>query len=284
MKAKLVSIILLVLLASCDSGGGDSDNDSNDSRDLSATKQVFETQCGTVNNAILVNPVSASTQVNVVRVVSSNLVVVSLVGAVSGDFLVKLHGLTDSGSARAKSTLEALSAGTVYYVSADETCILSVPGGGLAYTGQLFTATGKSFSEAVIEGGYSGDAETSGTCHEELMTTCYSALIEQHAIKSAGEITDFLWKPRAESSYNQGSPVIHANPCDATVYVNGQALMDFGEGNGRCNTSRMFSSCGSYGSNVKVEIFDNKSGLPYFNGNDPFVIVPNGCSRYEFKK
>ncbi len=281
MKAKLASTILLSLLASCSSGGEDSDNSNSGAS--SATKLEFETQCGAVQNASLVNPVKASSEVNVVRVVSSNLVIVRAVGAVDGDFAVKLHGLTDSGSSRAKSALEALSSGVVYYVPADETCVLNVSGG-LAYTGQLFTATGESFSEAVIMSGYSGDAETSGTCHEELMTPCYSALREQHAIKSAGEITDFLWKPRAESAYNKGSPVIHANPCDATVFVNGQALKDFGPGNGRCNTSRLYSSCGSYGSNIKVEIFDNKTGLPYFNGSEPFVIVPNGCSRYEFKR
>ncbi len=107
---------------------------------------------------------------------------------------------------------------------------------------------------------------------------------EANTVKSAGQITDFLWKPRADSDYNKGSPVIHASPCNATVWVNGEALHDFGPGNGRCNTSRMFRSCGSFGTNIKVEIFDNDTGLPYFNGDDPFVIVPNGCSRFEFKR
>lgn len=283
MKAILASTILLALFASCSSGGGDSDNSNSGGSSTSTTKLEFETQCGAVQNASLVNPVKATTEVNVVRVVSSNLVIVRAVGAVDGDFAVKLHGLADSGSSRAKNALEALSSGVVYYVPADESCVLNVSGG-LAYTGQLFTPTGESFSEAVIMSGYSGDAETSGTCHEELMTPCYSALREQHAIKSAGEITDFLWKPRAESSYNRGSPVIHVNPCDATVYVNGNATRDFGPGNGRCNTSRLFSGCGAYGSNIKVEVIDNKTGLPYFNGSEPFVIVPNGCSRYEFKR
>ncbi len=282
MKAKIATTIIFALLASCSSGGGSSDNDSGSSSS-NAAKLEFETQCGTVQDSKLTNPVKASTLVNVIRVVSSNLVIVRYDGAVDGDFAVKLHGLSDSNSQRAKSTLESLSSGPVYFVAANESCVVNIAGG-LAYTGQLFTATGESFSEAVIKGGYAGGTEAAGTCSEELIFPCYAAMQEEFAIKSAGDLTDFLWKPRAESEYNAGMPVIHANPCNATVYVNGQALMDFGAANGRCNTSRMYSSCGSYGSNIKVEVIDNKSGLPYFNGSEPFVIVPNGCSRYEFKR
>lgn len=282
---KSISRIFLMSLCSfvfisCGSGGSD------DGGSDSSAKLDFETQCGAVQKASLKNPVSASTEVTVVNVISSNLIAVRPLGATGGDFLVKLHAIAESqvGSQRAIDVLKSLSAGTVYYVPADETCTVTVPGGGTAFTGQLFTAGGKSFTEELILSGYSGAAETAGACHEQLIGTCYAPLVETHRIKSAGDITDFLWKPRAESPYNPGNPVIHANPCDATVHVNGQPLLDFGPGNGRCNTSRMFSSCGSFGSNIRVEIFDNKTGLPYFNGNDPYVIVPNGCSRYEFKR
>lgn len=282
---KVITIFALVgFLSACNLGGGGSKRSSTSSSSNTARVE-FETRCGAVSDGSLSNPVSASLLVDVVRVISSNLIQVRESGATTGDFLVKLHalGLSQYGESSATSALESLSTSPVYYVPAKDGCVVDVPGG-QAFTGQLFTSTGQSFSEELILSGYSGEAESSGACSEELLTSCYAPLIEENAIKSAGQITDFLWKPRAESGYNHGMPVIHANPCNATVYVNGQALRDFGPGNGRCNTSRMFSGCGSYGSNIKVEVIDNKTGLPYFNGDVPYVTVPNGCSRYEFKR
>ncbi len=101
----------------------------------------------------------------------------------------------------------------------------------------------------------------------------------------AGSITDFLWKPRAESNYNKGLLVIHASPCNLDVVVNGEQLRDYGPGNGRCVTARSTtrSGCG-YGSNVKVEIFDSTTGLPYlFPDGNPHYIIPSGCNRTEFR-
>jgi hypothetical protein len=101
----------------------------------------------------------------------------------------------------------------------------------------------------------------------------------------AGPITDFLWKPRAESSYNEGLLVIHASPCNLDVVVNGEHLRDYGPGNGRCVTARSItrSGCG-YGSNVKVEIFDTSTGLQYlFPDGNPYYIISNGCNRTEFR-
>ena len=101
--------------------------------------------------------------------------------------------------------------------------------------------------------------------------------------RTAGEMHDFLWKPEAESDYNKGSMVIHVSPCNATVYVKGQALHDYGPANGRCNTSRAFNPGCDYGNNIKVEVIDNKTKRPYTHNGVPYVIVPRGCDRYEFK-
>ncbi len=103
------------------------------------------------------------------------------------------------------------------------------------------------------------------------------------AVTTAGELRDFLWKPKAESDYNKGSLVIHVGPCNATVYVAGAALLDYGPGNGRCNTSRAYKPGCAFGNQVKVEVKDNATGLPYTYQGLPYVIVPAGCDRYEFK-
>lgn len=271
---------MMISLVGCGSGGG---GDSGDDGGNSALTKEFATECGTVRGGSVKNPISASRVVSVVSVIDSNSIIIR---EAAGDLLVKLHGLstTNSRNSQAVRALQALSTGEVYFVPAGNGCTATVSGGGVATVGQLFSATGSSFSEELLKKGLAGEIELTGTCNEEAIAQCYTTMRETNKLKSAGEITDFLWKPRAESPYNEGSPVIHVNPCNATVYVNGEPLRDFGEGNGRCNTSRMFSSCGSYGSNIKVEVIDNESGLPYFNGDDPFVIVPNGCSRYEFKR
>lgn len=281
----LLAVVMLVLSTSgCSSGGGGDDDQS--SGDDGSVKAQFATECGTVEAGLLSNPVDAKQQVQVVRVVDSNLIIVrDAADPAAGDILVKLLGLQPSArGANAISVLESLSTADAFLIPSNGVCTTTVQGGGTALVGELFSADGKSFSEELLKSGSSGDVEPSGSCGESLVAACHAAIKEANAISSAGQITDFLWKPQADSDYNKGSPVIHVNPCNATVYVNGEALHDFGPGNGRCNTSRMFRSCGSFGTNIKVEVIDNETGLPYFNGEDPFVIVPNGCSRYEFKR
>jgi len=278
---ELAAALLAITAIGCSSGGGGDDDGGDDT-----VKAQFATECGTVEGGSLSNPADAKLQVEVVRVVDSNLVIVrDPADPAAGDILVKLLGLQPaSQSSSSVSLLNSLSAGGAFLVPSNGACTATVQGGGTALVGELFSIDGKSFSEELLKSGRSGEVEAAGSCGEDLVAACHSAMREANAIRSAGQITDFLWKPRADSDYNKGSPVIHVNPCNATVIVNGEALLDFGPGNGRCNTSRMFQSCGSFGSNIKVEVIDNESGLPYFNGDDPFVIVPNGCSRYEFKR
>ncbi len=292
--------ISTLVLSGCASGSSDdSDDDANgafdfnddDSSDNSSTARTFTTDCGTVSAGRIVNPASTSeaSLVSVVGVAGPNLVIVR---TSEGDQLIKLNGISNTNERpeRAMDHLRSLASGRAYLFSAgaavesgDSRCIVSVPGG-VAAAGSLFTESGTSYAESLIEAGVAGEIDQIGNCGESLLASCYSVLREENTQRSAGEITDFLWKPVAESDFNKGSPVIHVNPCDATVYVNGVAGTDFGPANGRCNTTRLFQSCGSYGSNIKVEVIDNDTGLPYFNGADPFVIVPNGCSRFEFKK
>jgi hypothetical protein len=291
-----ICILISCALISCAQGGGGSDDDDNSEPtpiDSGSPAVQLSTECGVLVKGSLENPVSSADaeQVEVVSVASSNSVIVRRTGAVQGDILVKLHGIGESSRPAATiDALELLAQGSAYYIpaiptsdSAADSCIVDVPGG-LAATGQLFTLSGVSYSESLIRSGVAGEIDPVGACGEERVRACYSQLREANTARCAGQITDFLWKPISESGFNEGNPVILVNPCDATVIVNGQSLMDFGPGNGRCNTSRMFSSCGSFGSNIRVEVIDNATGVPYCNGNDPFVIVPNGCDRFEFKR
>ncbi len=104
-------------------------------------------------------------------------------------------------------------------------------------------------------------------------------------VTSAGEITDFLWKPQSDGGYNPGLLVILVDPCDVVVLVNGEELTDFGPGNGRCTTARSLtkSGCG-YGANARVQVLDSFTRLPYlFPGGLDTYTIPNGCNRVEFK-
>lgn len=305
LHGALISSALFLFACASGSSGTDSGDDSGDSGSNSSSTNDddtssgpllrFNSSCGTVVDGVLVNPASSADAelVDVVGVGGTNLVVVRRTqGPVQGNILVKLHGV---GAATSRdeavfANLQSIAQGQAYFIPARTAsgtegglvdCTVSV-NGGTAYTGQLFTLQGESYSELLLSTGASGEIDSGGSCGESNLTTCYTQMREANVERSAGEITDFLWKPAADSQFNSGSPVIHVNPCNATVYVNGQALQDFGPGNGRCNTSRMFSNCGSFGTNIKVEVIDNASGLPYFDGPNPFVIVPNGCTRFEF--
>ena len=109
--------------------------------------------------------------------------------------------------------------------------------------------------------------------------------LEPNEVLPAGEITDFLWKPEADGGYNTGLLVVLVNPCDVKVLVNGEELIDFGPGNGRCTTARSVTKSGcDYGLNVQVQVLDRATGAPYlFPGGLDTFIVANGCNRTEFK-
>lgn len=278
----LKSLSVLILMSAC--VGNEEDDNTSDNGGNELAKGEFATECGTLVNGLLSNPVSVSKSVRYLSVADANTVVVALP---EGNIAVKLAGIDgarDDQRSNAISKLQSFVTPEMFYQEAVPGCTAPVIGGGIAAVGQLFTSDGRNLSEELLKSGLSINIDYSSACSENLLSDCYEIIKESNEIKSAGEITDFLWKPEADSVFNPGKPVIHVNPCNATVYVNGQALEDYGPGNGRCNTSRMFSSCGSYGTNIKVEVRDNETGLPYLHNGQTFVTVPNGCRRFEFKK
>ncbi len=283
----------VLMLGAC-SAGSDEDSEETDddfvaeSGDDSDLGPKFTSDCGVVMGGLVSNPVSSSrgTLVTISSVLSTNALVIS---RPQGLQALKLHAVSPatSGESYATTTLNAFVGQQVTLFEAStalsKSCAATLPGGGQGIAGQLFTSNGNSISEELLKSGAQVGVEASGSCGEELIAGCYSALKDSAPPRTMGEIRDFLWKPAAESSYNPGGLAIHADPCNATVFVNGTALPDYGPGNGRCNTSRSSKPGCAFGNGVKVEIFDNDTGLPYTHNGEPFITVPRGCSRFEFK-
>lgn len=284
------TLFLSMMLMSCSGGSDGEESDTSDQTGNAADAQELRSDCGVVRNGdspspVVVNPTStaAGEQVAIAAIVDSTHVIVQRAG---GQQLIKLHGVRPpaSGESLARSTLSQLATEPAILIEVGDSCAITHADGGVGIAGYLFTLSGKSYIEEIIKAGVALTIDSGDVCSAALVSPCYQALEETFKPKTLGQITDFLWKPKAESDYNKGSLVIHAAPCNATVVVNGETLLDFGPGNGRCNTSRAFKPGCAFGNNVKVEIFDNESGLPYTHEGQPFITVPRGCDRFEFKR
>lgn len=283
----LICIAALALLTSCSSGGDDSETVDNSGGETptAAGARDLPTDCGVVQSGSVSNPLDASAgeAVTISSVVDATHLVIQ---RAAGAQLVKLHGVMPPalGASAAVAVLNRLAAEPAIFFEVGDACDITGPGGGQGIAGYLFTQSGRSYIEELIKAGVALTVQADDVCSSGLISGCYTALQETHRPKTMGQINDFLWKPKAESAYNHGSLVIHAGPCNATVRVNGEALLDFGPANGRCNTSRAFKPGCAFGNNVTVEVIDNDSGLPYTHDGQPFIIVPRGCDRFEFKR
>ena len=280
-----VALCFSLTISGCGGGGGGSDSsDGEETEPRSELAPDFVSDCGVVQNALVVNPINSGVgeAVTIVSVVDSTHLIVQ---RAQGPQLIQLHGVLppESGEPLARTTLNQLAAEPAVLFEVGASCPITGPGGSVGIAGDLFTASGKSYIEEIIKAGVALTLQPDGVCFAGLRTACFTGLEDTYRPRTMGEITDFLWKPAADSSYNPGSMVIHAGPCNATVSVNGQVLRDYGPGNGRCNTSRAFQPGCAFGTNVKVEIVDNDTGLPYTHNGEPFVTVPNGCNRFEFR-
>lgn len=291
-------------------------NDASTRTLSSELSQLLAPDCGVVIDGTAQTAVNRNQLVKEesLTAIGPNLVRVHRAG---GDILIKLYGLSGDSpnSDTATAFLSQLSAGGAYLAFPVESCIIGDAAGTPIVVANLLTPGGRSFSEELIKAELSGTVDSATGCAEHLLSSCYSSLknlsaqpeqqpesIQEEATNntpstdnessssngnstskaSAGEMREFLWKPKAESAYNKGSLVIHVDACNAIVFVDGEALEDYGPGNGRCNTSRAFKPGCAYGTNVKVEVFDIRTKRPYTHNGKPYVVVPNGCNRFEF--
>jgi len=300
----LTASLILICCVGCSSGGGG--DDEGDLTEATPTPVADEsglrTSCGVVTNGALRSPVSTERgeQVQIASVLDSNLVLVNEGG---DQRLVKLHGLGGTSAfdnTAARKILEAHASSTLYYFRVSSDCEATIDGES-AQMGQLVTADGESLSEELLAANVAGVVETSGECGENLVASCYKELGGQAGsgtgggaenpdtenpdtgTDSPGEVTDFLWKPESESAYNPGGLSILLNPCNARVLVNGTEILDYGGTNGRCITARSSRSGCTYGSDVKVEAIDKKTGKPFTFGGATSIRIPNGCDRLEYE-
>ena len=247
------------------------------------------TDCGVVYKGNLYNPVKMSDgkKVRVRQVYGANLLAIegSEPGS-GGPQLLKLHGVgsaSSGGLTSAKNTIQSLASSGAMFYKATEDCDVILQGGGRGTIGHLINSQGISIGEALVTRGQAA-VDANDACGGEKIGACYNALKGQNqgegAQKPMGAMRDFLWKPVAD---HRGVLVVLEKHCNTRILVNGVELESRGASNGRCNTTYGRKVGCGYGSNIKVEVIDKSSGRPYTYKGDPYVRIPNGCQRFEFK-
>lgn len=283
MRNHLFSLLIAAILCggctedpqtrSADSGGsGEAVSDA-----VGRPTGAFSTQCGTVVGGVLENPASPADGIRGrATVLGPNLLSLSLS---SGPILVKLQGLSTISdrqvAAAAQRTLEGLAAeGEAIFIPADVDCTTTVSGGGVGAIGQVFTASGRSYSEALITRAQS--RVSSDPCGGSLLSACYRALEEEAESKFAGELDRMLWKPVSDSD---GNLAIHTGPFGTSVRVNGETGRNQGPGNGYGSLARFPKPGCAYGNSVRVQVFAQNGAAYSFNGSTT-ITIPTGCNRH----
>jgi hypothetical protein len=271
------TLACLALLSGCTQPGEDTGTaPGKGGKDGPKLSGAFATNCGTVINGKLKNPASASDGFkSAIKVLGANLVSVTLP---TGPLLVKLHALGAPGSSKAASAMSALEALAAaedgIFIPADTECNASLGSNSQGAFGQVFTASGKSYSEILIERGLS--EVSSDTCGGELIASCYRGLEDEASKKIAGEIGRLLWKPVSDST---SKLAVHTGPSGVTVKVSGEEGMRQGGGNGYGDLARFSKPGCGYGANVQVQVFNSEGAAYTFNGSTT-ITIPNGCQRY----
>ncbi len=282
-KKVLFISILFASLSACVKPAEEGDNTSPSPVNNTKTGEAT-TDCGVVTNGKAINPVKFQDGKSVVvkDVISNNLVSIEEVGG-SGAQLLKLQGVSSDSvnSNAAMQMIRSLTNNSPTFFKATNDCNISLAGGGQGTIGQLITNDGRSVSESLIRAGLAG-VDQNDACNGNLIGSCLNALNETDPkAEPLEEMRDFLWKPLSDTK--GPIAVVLEFHCNTTIRVNGQTLQNSGAGNGRCNTSSGTKSGCGYGRNIKVEVIDNNTGRPYTYRGQPYVTVPDGCSRFEFK-
>lgn len=267
-------ICLALIFSGCTkSGGGSSDSSDNTNRPTDGSQ--FLSNCGTLIEEVLENPVDTSMGYEVTaRVIAPNILAVQLG---TGEQLLKLHNLDAPTNnvlyQTARDYLESMTSGTLIFFPAGSDCSTRVEGGGLGTLGQLYTQSGQNISESMLDEGFAKVGLD--PCGGSQLMACYQAIEDQASARTAGEIGRLLWKPVSDSN---GRLAVHTDPYGTTVVVNGETGSNSGPGNGYGSLARFGKAGCSYGS-ATVQVF-NESGIPYSFGGASSLKIPNGCSRY----
>lgn len=170
--------LLFVLSAAigCSDGGGSKEGGG--STNPNAPKE-FSSDCGTVLDGILQNPVKADrAEVGIAGFTDVNTMVFTVNGEARK---VKLLGLADDegeadNDAAEEVVQDLIKEGPAYFFRANKDCVFKDQFGVKTFKGQLFSAKGKSFAEELVAAGVAAPGGTD--CSANLVTTCYEVLAE----------------------------------------------------------------------------------------------------------
>lgn len=239
--------------------------------------------CGIVSDGDLSYPdLGDGETVQVVSVLSNNLVVIADRTSGQNRRLVKLQGLgnspTDFKRQGAIDRIERKTAqGAVFFKAGD--CEVTLDNGGIGTIGSLLTLNGESLTEDLIKNDFA-PADANDACSGSLFGACLKDLESSVDQEIRGELkTSFLWKPVSDSD---GNLAVLVYECNVRVFVNGTELRFAGSGNGRCSTMRGDRPGCAYGSNAVVKVIDADTELPYTHEGSTEITIPSGCQRFEF--
>ena len=192
LKNKLIFLGVLTLsIASCGGGGGGGDDSDNGggSVDSGSDAGGLATACGVITNGSNRNPVDTSRgeEVTVVSVQDSNVVMVNRGGE---QILVKLQslgGTTGFNNTGAKDFLANLAAAEKVFMF-ETGCTATVLNAQTATVVHLVTASGRSFAEEIMKEHLGGVLETTGTCGEDQLASCYQGIVDANPKHTAGAI------------------------------------------------------------------------------------------------
>ena len=276
-----VGLLATILLCACGSGG-DSDSGSNDDNGGSTTN--LTSVCGVIQDGSLKNPVSNAEYVGVDVVTADTVIITHITGAqAGGSQLIKLQGITTDGvEARlvnqAKTKLESIAGSAAYLVIANQSCSVTVVGGGIGTYGQLFTSSGANVNEQLLATG--GVIPASDSCGGDQLVSCYQGIPVNEATSDM-KVGHFIWKPVSESD---GNLVCLTDIYGVTFVVRGaitETLNDVGPGAGYGSRGRANRPGCSYGSNITVDMFDYDGKRILTNSGLSYITIPNGCSRVD---
>ncbi|HMO16462.1 MAG TPA: hypothetical protein PKA63_01535 [Oligoflexia bacterium] len=270
----------------------------------------LNSECGSVRNGNLLNPVTTAELVKVNALSPSHVLVTRLLGVESGNSqIIKLHGLGEEGltetAKQSATNFITLSSSPEAYLSTESlTCELEIEGSGIGVPGYLFTKNGQSINEELIRRGYAVNS-TNDPCGGDKISACYqnirdnAPVIEDPPPPQPGSgggnetgsgdgftenlIRNFLWKPKAE---RDGNLAILVNPLNVRVVVTGnvtETLTNTGPSNGRGTTARARRPGCSFGSAV-VTFFNSSGAQIPVAGSGNSVTIPDGCKRVEFRR
>lgn len=235
----------------------------------------FTVDCGVVFNGDVTNPVSADEGIEVrAEVADANVLVIEPVAGGQPQ-LIKLHGIGqgDEHSRNASMMLlRSITSGKLYYYPAGEGCTADVPGG-RATVGSLITSDGRSVAEELARTGLV-PISNNDICGGGEIESCLVALQETDEL-TAGELSEFLWKPESDSD---GNLAIHTGPSNTIVVVNGETGENQGGGNGFGSLARFSrNGCAYQGPSIRVM---NKDGIPYTVAGQTSFTVSDPCQRH----